>query len=247
MEQFGHVARITTIGEMASGLAHELNQPLGAIANYVEGCLVELAAPRPALDEVREAMERLLATTLRAGRIIDRIRRFVTRQEPRRERFEPNRVVEEVWEILRDEAEQRQVAVRLDLAPDLPPLWGDPIQIQQVLVNLVRNAFEAIAAQQSEPMLVMKTRRADSGDVEFAVIDRGEGIDPAHLDRVFDAFFSTRAGGMGMGLSICRTLIEAHHGRITVTSRPGVETAFQFTLPANGGSDDGAVGGLHCG
>lgn len=246
VEQFGHVARITTIGEMASGLAHELNQPLGAIANYVEGCLVELAAPRPALDEVRDAMERLLATTLRAGRIIDRIRRFVTRQEPRREWFDPNRVVEEVWEILRHEAEQRQVAVQFDLAPDLPSLWGDPIQIQQVLVNLVRNAFDAIAAQPLQPTLVMQTQRADSGDVEFAVIDRGEGIAPSNLDRVFDAFFSTRAGGMGMGLAICRTLIEAHQGRISVTSRPGVETAFQFTLPASS-SDDAAVSSLHRG
>jgi two-component system sensor kinase FixL len=247
VEQFGHVARTTTIGEMATGLAHELNQPLGAIANYTEGCLVELARPHPALDEIRTALERLLATTLRAGQIIDRIRKFVTRQEPRRERFEPNRVVEEVQEILQGEAEQRVISVRLDLAPDLPRLWGDPVQIQQVLVNLVRNAFEALAASQPlQPMLVMQTRRAESGGVEFAVIDNGEGIDPGSLDRVFDAYFSTRAGGLGMGLAICRTLIEAHQGRLTVTSCPGVRTTFLFTLPA-GNSDDGAVNRLYRG
>ena len=158
VEQFSHVARTTTIGEMASGLAHELNQPLGAIANYAEGCLVELAAPEPALHEVRTALERLLATTFRAGQIIDRIRKFVTRHEPRRERFEPNRVVEEVQEILRGESAQRGIAVRLELAPDLPYLWGDPVQIQQVLVNLVRNAFEALAAQPLQPTLVMQTQ-----------------------------------------------------------------------------------------
>jgi signal transduction histidine kinase len=245
VEQFSHVARTTTIGEMASGLAHELNQPLGAIANYAEGCLVELAAPAPALSEIRTALERLLATTLRAGQIIDRIRKFVTRHEPRRERFEPNRVVEEVREILHGEAQQRGIAVRLDLAPDLPYLWGDPVQIQQVLVNLVRNAFDALAAQPVQPMLVMQTKRVESGGVEFAVIDNGEGIAPGSLDRVFDAYFSTRAGGMGMGLAICRTLIEAHRGRINVTSSPGVRTAFSFTLPASS-SDDGAVTRLHC-
>jgi two-component system sensor kinase FixL len=246
MEQFSHVARTTTIGEMASGLAHELNQPLGAIANYAEGCLVEIAAPAPGLNEIRSALERLLATTLRVGQIIDRIRKFVTRQEPRRERFEPNQAVEEVQEILDGEAQERGISVRLDLAPDLPYLWGDPIQIQQVLVNLVRNAFEALAAQPLQPRLVMQTKRAESGGVEFAVIDNGEGIAAESVDRVFDAYFSTRAGGMGMGLAICRTLIEAHQGRINVTSRPGVRTTFSFTLPA-GSSDDGAASSLHRG
>jgi signal transduction histidine kinase len=119
------------------------------------------------------------------------------------------------------------------MAPDLPQLWGDPVQIQQVLVNLTRNAFEAIAAAQPlQPMLVLQTERAQSGGVDFAVIDNGEGIEPGSLDRVFDAYFSTRAGGLGMGLAICRTLIEAHQGRIVVSSSPGDRTTFLFTLPA---------------
>lgn len=248
VEQFGHVARTTTIGEMASGLAHEINQPLGAIANYAEGCLVELASPRPALDEVRSALEKLLATTLRAGQIIDRIRKFVTRHEPRREPFDPNRVVEDVREILQGEAEQRGILVRLELAPGLPWVSGDSVQIQQVLVNLARNAFEALAAAQvPQPMLVMQTDLAGSGGVSFAVIDNGEGIAPEVLDRVFDAYFSTRAGGMGMGLAICRTLIEAHGGRIAVASQPGVRTSFHFTIPGGNRDDDGAADGLHRG
>ncbi len=247
IEQFSHVGRTSAIGEMASGLAHELKQPLGAIANYAEGCLVELAGQRPAIDEVRTALEKLLAATLRAGQIIERIRKFVTRHEPRRESFEANRVVADVEEILRDEARQRAVAVNLALAPDLPRLCGDPVQVQQVLVNLVGNAFEAIAGTKPlTPSVLIETKLAGAGGVEFRVTDNGEGIDPQRLGRVFDAYFSTRAGGMGMGLAISRTIIEAHHGQITVTSQPGVTTLFRFTLPAGHGDDD-QTDGLHSG
>ncbi len=246
-EQVSHVARTTTIGEMASGLAHELNQPLGAIANYAEGCLVELAAPRPDLAEVRGALDRLLGTTFRAGQIIDRIRRFVTRHESKHQRFDLNQTVEEVREILRGETGQRGIAVQLELAPDLPWVWGDPIQIQQVLVNLARNGFDAIAAAQpTDPMLVMQTRPAESGDIEVAIIDNGEGIEPDNLKRVFEAYFSTRADGMGMGLAICRTLVEAHQGRIAVESTRGIGTTFHLTLPG-ASSDDAAASCLHRG
>jgi two-component system, LuxR family, sensor kinase FixL len=247
VEQFSHVARTTTIGEMASGLAHELNQPLGAIANYAEGCLVELATPRPAVQEVNIALEKLLATTLRAARIIERIRKFVTRQELRRELFEPNVIVDDVLAILRDEMGQRGVALTRDLAPDLPKLLGDPVQIQQVLVNLVRNAFDSIAvAQPLDPTVLIQTKQDDSGGVEFCVTDNGEGIEQDRLTTVFDAYFSTRAGGLGMGLAISRTIIEAHEGRLTVKSAPGITTSFQFTLPAGRGDDDG-TNSLHRG
>jgi two-component system, LuxR family, sensor kinase FixL len=247
VDQFSHVARTTTIGEMASGLAHELNQPLGAIANYAEGCLVELASPRPAVDEVRIALEKLLAATLRAGKIIERIRKFVTRNESRHEPFDANRIVEDVQAIFHDEVGQRGIALRLDMAPDLPSLLGDPVQIQQVLVNLIRNAFDAISSAQTlDPMVVIQTKQADSGGVEFGVTDNGEGIEPDQLTKVFDAYFSTRAGGMGMGLAISRTIIEAHQGRITIESLPSVATTFRFTLPAGHGDDDG-TNSLHRG
>lgn len=247
VEQFSHVARTTTIGEMASGLAHELNQPLGAIANYAEGCLVELASPDPAIREVQTALEKLLAATLRAGKIIERIRKFVTRTDSKREPFDPNRIVEDVQAIFRDEVGQRGVTLILDMAPDLPNLFGDVVQIQQVLVNLVRNAFDAIASAQTiEPKVVIRTRKGDPGGVEFSVTDNGEGIDQDSLTRVFDAYFSTRAGGMGMGLAISRTIIEAHHGRITIDSLRNVATTFRFTLPAGRGDDDG-TNSLHRG
>jgi two-component system, LuxR family, sensor kinase FixL len=233
LEQFSHVGRTSAVGEMASALAHELKQPLGAIANYAEGCLIALDAPKPALEEVRQALKRLLDATMRAGQIIERVRRFVTRQGPSREWFEANHVVNETVEILGIEANRTGVAVILDLAPGLPYLWGDPVQIHQVLVNLARNAVESLAqSQTSEPTLVICTRMIGQESVEFAVSDNGEGIPPDRVDRIFDAYFSTRAGGMGMGLAISRTIVEAHRGRLFVESEPGVKTTFRFQLPA---------------
>ena len=250
VEQFSHVARTTTTGEMASGLAHELNQPLGAIANYAEGCLIALKAPQPALDEIRSALERLLAATMRTGRIIEQIRRFVTRHAPSREPFKADRIVNEVIEILESESKHRGIVVLRDLAPGLPCLMGDPVQVQQVLVNLCRNAFEALShSQTSKPTLVIQTRHASDGSVEFSVSDNGEGISPDQIDKIFDAYFSTRAGGMGMGLAISRTIVEAHQGRFSVESLPGVRTTFRFSLPAdpadNSLDHDAESDGLH--
>jgi signal transduction histidine kinase len=245
LEQFSHAGRTTTIGEMASTLAHELNQPLGAIANYAEGCLIALKSPEPALSEIQTALERLLAATMRSGRIIAQVRRFVMRHGPIQELFDPNAVVNEVVEILGVEAKRRGVTLALDTASGLPLLRGDPVQIQQVLVNLVRNALDSLTQSQAvQPKVVMWTRLDDQGRVEFAVSDNGEGIQADRLDRVFDAYFSTRAKGMGMGLAISRTIVEAHHGRLSVQSDPGVATTFQFVLPA--AQDDHArADGLH--
>jgi len=224
---------------MATGLAHELNQPLGAAANYVEGCLVALESPGPPLDEVRGALGKALAAILRAGLIIRRIRRFVTRHPAEPELFAPNRVVEEVEAFFRDEARRLGIAIRLDMAPELPFLSGDPVQIQQVLVNLVRNATEAVSGPETpSPTVVMETDSAPAGAVEFRVTDNGEGISPDHALRVFDPFFSTRAEGMGMGLTISRTIVEAHLGRISVDSEPGVRTTFRFTIPPPAGAED---------
>ncbi len=231
-EQLGRASRTNTIGEMASGLAHELNQPLGAIANYTEGCLIALDAPEPRLDDVRDALQKSLATTLRAGRILKRIREFVTRSEPRRERIDPQRLMQDVLDICREEAQRRGVRLDLDLASGLPWIRGDNVQIQQVLVNLIQNAFEALArAEVLEPKVVVQARPRPEGGVEFLVSDNGEGIPGEQLSQIFDAFFSTRADGMGMGLAISRTIAEAHQGQITVESAPGQGTTFRFSIP----------------
>lgn len=245
LEQFSQVARTNVIGEMASGLAHELNQPLGAIANYAEGCLVALDRRRPEAEELRSALERILAMTLRAGEIIRRIRRFVCRRGPVVEPVEPNALVAEAAELLRGDAERLGIRLRMALAPGLPGVEGDPVQLQQVLVNLVRNAIDAIrSAEVERPQIVMATRRDESGAVAFEVSDNGEGIAEDRKPRVYDAFFSTRADGMGMGLAISRTIVEAHQGRIACESEPGVGTIFRVTIPP-GGRDDAGTDGLH--
>jgi two-component system, LuxR family, sensor kinase FixL len=243
VEQLGHADRTTMIGEMASSLAHELNQPLGAIANYAEGCLIALKSPTPALAEVTSAIERLLEATLRAGRIIGQVRRFVTRHGPNREWFDPNRTVAEVEEILAAEATREGITVLVEPAPQLPLLWGDPTQIEQVLINLVRNAFESLKQSQvGSPKVIMRTDHDHENGVIFAVEDNGEGIEPSELNRVFDAYYSTRAEGMGMGLAICRSIVEAHQGQLQVKSDQGTRTVFQFILPVCGDDDAGCDG-----
>jgi two-component system sensor kinase FixL len=147
--------------------------------------------------------------------------------------------------MLRNEAQQRAIEVKSNLAPNLPRLWGDPVQVQQVLVNLVSNALESLSvAKPLNPTVFIETSRAGNAGVEFRVTDNGEGIDRERIGKVFDAYFSTRAGGMGMGLAISRTIVEAHQGQITATSQPGVKTTFCFTIPGGSGDDDQSRG-LH--
>lgn len=241
LEQLGHAARVNTMGEMATGLAHELNQPLGAIANYVGGCLEQLDAGRGDPSQLRGALERAQEATLRAGEIVRRVRRFATRHEFRPEAVDPARLASETIDFLRDEASRRDISLAVEPAPDLPSVSGDPVQLQQVLVNLIRNSFDAVDAARSAPNakpmrgnVIVSVGRSPDGNVSFAVIDNGEGLPAERKDKMFDPFFSTRAGGMGMGLAISRSIVEAHHGKIEAESDPGVRTCIRFTLPARG-------------
>lgn len=245
LEIASQASRINTLGEMASSLAHELNQPLGAIANYAEGCQVELGRDVPHLDEVREAIRKLLANTMRAGEVIKRVRRFVTRRGLDYERVDPGRIVAEVADLMNDDAQRRGITLRVNAVSDLPNVWGDPVQIQQVLINLVRNALESVDASQTSTRTVnMVAECSTRGTIEFRVTDDGEGISEADLGRVFDPFFSTRAEGMGMGLAISRTMVEAHQGILEVESLVGAGTTFRFKLPAMDADDERGRHGL---
>jgi len=232
VEQLGHAARVNTMGEMASGLAHELNQPLGAIANYVGGCLERIAAPNPDLDGLRGALEKAHGAAIRAGEIVRRIRSFVTRHTFEPSIVSPAEVAQEAVEFVLPEAERRGIRVETLLAPDLPRVLGDSVQLQQVLLNLIRNAFDAIEARKPViPRVLVRVERTGTGDVSFAVVDNGEGLGPEALRRLFEPFFSTRAEGMGMGLAISRGIVEAHGGKIAATSDIGKSTTIDFLIP----------------
>ncbi len=233
VEQLSHAARVNTMGEMASGLAHELNQPLGAIANYVGGCLERIRVPNPDLDALRAALDKAHGAAIRAGEIVRRIRSFVTRHAFEQKLVSPADVAQEAVEFIRPDAERRGIRLEILLAPDLPHVVGDSVQLQQVLLNLMRNAFDAIQATNPvNPQVLVRVERSSAGDVSFAVVDNGEGLGPEALRRLFDPFFSTRADGMGMGLAISRGIVEAHGGKISAASDPGKSTVVDFLIPS---------------
>ncbi|MGU3340710.1 PAS domain S-box protein [Methylobacterium mesophilicum] len=225
-----HVSRLSAMGEMASTLAHELNQPLGAIANYTKGCRRLLAKAGPeAIAKSMEILDKTAEQALRAGQIIRRLREFVTRGETER-RLEPvSRLIEEASALALVGAREQGVVARIRVAPGLKPVLADRVQVQQVLVNLMRNAREAM--QQSERREMAVDAHALSADiVEITVSDTGPGIADEVADRLFQPFVTTKVSGMGVGLSICRTIIEAHGGRLTVERNAAGGATFRLTL-----------------
>ncbi len=226
-----HVSRLTAMGEMASALAHELNQPLSAAANYLKGSRRLLESDTPDLPRLRDAMEKAADQTLRAGQIIRRLRDFVARgeSEPRIENLP--KAIEEAGVLALIGAAERGVRVhyRIDRQVDL--VLADKVQIQQVLVNLMRNAIEAMQLS-DDRTLTVSARPSNDGMVEIAVADSGPGISPDVIERLFQPFFTTKSQGMGVGLSISRTIVEAHGGRIWVESNDRGGATFRFTLRA---------------
>jgi len=225
-------ARLMTMGEMASSLAHELNQPLTAIANYSEGALARLQRGAMAPEELQAALAKTVAQAQRAGGIIRRIRDFVRRSEPRRRATPASRIVEDAIAFAEIEAAKRRLTIVADVDPQLPPVDADPILIEQVLLNLLKNAIESME-DAVVPRIDVTVRRIGASTARFAVIDRGAGIAPEHLPSLFAPFFSTKADGMGMGLNICRSIIEFHHGQLAVerNPEPAGGTVMHFTLP----------------
>ncbi|HWX47021.1 MAG TPA: PAS domain S-box protein [Roseomonas sp.] len=233
-----HVSRVSAAGEMASALAHELNQPLTAIASSVKAGLRMLqtgeqeAAALP--PRAVEAMERAVGQSLRAGQIVRRLREFVTKGEANRELERLPGLIEEASALALVGARQHGVQVAFHLAPDLPPVLVDRIQIQQVLLNLIRNAIEAMVEEEDQPRRALSVTAAPRGaeEVELAIVDTGPGLAPVVAGRLFEPFISTKPGGMGVGLSICRSIVEAHGGRLWAEPNAGGGTVFRFTLPA---------------
>lgn len=229
-----HIHRVTTMGELAASISHEVMQPLGAGVTNAEVALRWLGAQPPDLDEARQALGRAVKTGRRAAEIIDRIRTLVKKEPPRKDALEVNEAIVEVITLTRSEVMKINVSVQTQLAEGLPLIQGDRVQLQQVILNLIINAVEAMSGvNEGSRGLLISTRKDTSGRVLVAVQDSGPGLNPESFERLFDSFYTSKPGGMGMGLSICRSIVEAHGGRIWATPNAGPGITVQFTLPIN--------------
>jgi two-component system, LuxR family, sensor kinase FixL len=227
-----HMLRVSTMGEMAAALAHELNQPLGAIVNYANGISVRLREGGLADEDLREAVTQIAAEGLRAGEIIRRSRDFVQQGAVNREPADLNRVVRDAAQLIGADARRMNIPIRLTLASELPLVEMDRIQVEQVILNLLRNGLDAMS--EADPWhheLVLQTSERPGDLVEVSVRDTGVGMSPATRERIFDPFFTTKVGGLGLGLSISRSIIEAHGGRLWATGNQDRGMTFTFTLP----------------
>lgn len=231
-ERLEQTSRLITMGEMASTLAHELNQPLSAIANYCMGCVNRLASGEYRHEDILTAMRKASAQAERAGKIIRRMREFVKKSEPNRVPVSLAEIFDEAVGFAEIEARKAGVAIRVDMPADLPPVFADKILIEQVVLNLVKNGIEAMQQTPSTGReLIVAARRDGTRTVEVTVADRGHGIDAANAEQLFTPFYTTKPEGMGMGLNICRSIIEYHDGRLWVRPNPGGGSVFGFTLP----------------
>ena len=229
-----HVCRLSTMGEMSTGLAHELNQPLSAIINFASGCVRRIQAGVGGEAELVDAMAQITAQAERAGEIIKHLRAMVNKRPHEHEVVNLNQMVLEVISFTEYEANRKRVEVSLELSNEPLPVKVDLIQIEQVLLNLVRNAIEAMKVITSrDKKLLLTTRRLDRDQVEIVVEDNGPGIDAEMAGHLFDAFFSTKESGMGMGLPISKKIVEAHYGELYVETEPGAGAAFHVVLPSD--------------
>jgi len=235
-EELAHVARLSTAGELTASVAHELNQPLGAILSNAEAAEMFLKADPPALDEVRDILADIRKDDQRASEVIRRMRGLLRKHELAPQAIEINEAVEEVLRLLSIDAPARKVAIKFEGAAGLPRVWCDPVHFQQVVLNLVLNGMEAMAGiPEGKRQVVLRTGPGDNGTVKVAVADSGPGIPVDRLPRLFEPFFTTKKEGMGMGLSIARTIVEAHHGKIWVENNSETGATFCFTVPVDEG------------
>lgn len=231
-EELAHVSRLSTMGEMASGLAHEINQPLAAITNYLQGARRRLRSGTIDQQQLDGAIERAAGQANRASEIIRRLRQFVAKRATERQEASVNELVANVLELAMPEARQHSVRLRTELAETLPGVVVDGIQIEQVLLNLIKNAIEAVAVMPANRrVVVVRSGAQPGGGVLVRVCDRGPGLTREQLDHVFDPFFTTKDGGMGMGLAISQSIVEAHGGRLWAESTQGDGAVFGVALP----------------
>jgi PAS domain S-box-containing protein len=230
--ELAHVTRVMTLGELTASIAHEVNQPLAAIVADANASLNWLAASPPDLGSVRESLDAIVKDGHRASEVIRRVRQLATKTSPQKARLDMNDVIRDVVPLIGTEMRSHEVSLRIDLAPALPPVLADRVQLQQVLINLVMNGIEAMASVDGRSReLVIRSQPGDDDHVVVAVQDAGVGIDAQKTDQLFSAFYTTKPDGMGMGLSISRSIIGAHGGRLWATPKPDHGATFHFALP----------------
>lgn len=231
------VARATTVGELTASIAHEVNQPLAAVVTNANACLRWLAGDHPNLDEARDAVRRIARDGNRASDVIVRIRALLKRGEPARAQLDINELIQEIITLAQAEIFRRNVTMQTEFATGLPSVTADRVQMQQVLLNLITNALDALnAVKDRSRVLQVRTDAPEPGTVRVAVRDTGIGIEPQQAERLFEAFFTSKPDGLGMGLPISRSIVEAHGGRLWATPNDGPGVTFHFTLPVEGAS-----------
>jgi signal transduction histidine kinase len=230
--ELAHVTRVTAMGELAASIVHEVTQPLTGIVSNGNACLHWLANVPPNVEKARGAVERIIRDTNRAGEVIHDIRTLVKKTPPHQEEVDLNDLIYRTLALANGEMTRDQVELQTELALGLPNVLGDRVQLQQVLLNLIMNALESMRTISGRRLLLIRSALRDSESVAVSVCDSGAGIDPQQADHLFDAFFTTKPEGMGMGLSVCRTIISAHGGRLANVANAGGGATFEFTLPA---------------
>ncbi len=232
--QLEHAARLSAMGEMLADMTHEIHQPLGVIANYANGSMRRLKAGRLTVGALKDRLREIAAEALRVSEVLRRIREFIRRREPERKPIDLNNLILDALQLTRLEQGKKGVAVIVRPDRGLPPVQADRVQITQVLVNLLLNAVQALSTDgRKAPKILISTFVNDEGMVELCVTDNGPGIPAADLPKIFDRFFTTKPGGLGLGLPISRSIMEAHGGKLWCDSPPGESATFHLTLPAS--------------
>ena len=235
-EELAHVTRVSTLGELTSSLAHEINQPLGAILSNAQAAQRYLAQDNPDMKEIAEILGDIIRDDNRAAEVIRKIRALLKKEETRYEALYLNDMVEEILNVIRNDTAIASLTIKKDFDPSLLPVWGDRIQLQQVILNLVMNAAEAMKdVGPDRRILIVKTSRKDERFAEVSIMDRGQGIDGQDAGRLFEPFYTTKAGGMGMGLAISRHIVNSHKGEIRAANNPDAGATVSFTVPFDNG------------
>ena len=245
-DQLAHLARVTALGELTASIAHEVNQPLAAIVANTDASLRWLAAAPPNVEEARNAVEDVAKDGSRASALIQRVRAMVRKGPPQISPIDVNEAIQEIVALAHAEADRRRAILETELSSELPPVFGDRVQVQQVILNLILNALEATSDRPAgQRRIVIKTAPHAPSEVAISVHDSGKGL-PDDIDRVFETFYTTKPDGMGMGLSISRSIIRGHGGRFWATRNHPQGAVFHFTLPTNREPDpDNGVEAIH--